>query len=542
MQNTITHRFGEPLTKDNRSGLRPINGCLGAGIVVLACHVSACSHPALQWPGGATPGGPATVAVGTKVATCASVLHRVHQTIANAKTGDAEARRVPGFPYLRTNRFLSHIGQRIGPHASKSAFEAWIDRMRALDAEATRIEIANLPASTLTRLNRSIFGRADSADQLATTTDKCASKLRAVRWASGRQRRQLIKSAVVADNYSGIARAIGLYPLASIPVAKGWEQWKKENLASFNRPIARLPVRGRLVAFGPQSQDHILSPQQVRKIVERSRDPALGIPEPKGRNLRRLFGTFAPVWLIDVKGNYDLIGQPAWTADARSIRIDQSRPTVFTRISHAIVGKEVLLQLNYSIWFPERPSTGPLDLLAGKLDGLIWRVTLATNGRPLLYDSIHACGCYHLLFPTKRLQAGIRYRAPDDIKEVPAVLSGAPQPTSRQRVLLRIASASHYLVGASVISSTSRKYKNRVDYRFVPARTLRSLPLLQGQRRSLFRHDGLVAGTERLERFTLWPTGVQSPGAMRQWGNHAIAFVDRRHFDDPDLIAKLFGR
>jgi hypothetical protein len=35
-----------------------------------------------------------------------------------------------------------------------------------------------------------------------------------------------------------------------------------------------------------------------------------------------------------------------------------------------------------------------------------------------------------------------------------------------------------------------------------------------------------------------WPTGVSSPGAMRERGRQAIAFVGRRHFDDADLMAK----
>ena len=68
---------------------------------------------------------------------------------------------------------------------------------------------------------------------------------------------------------------------------------------------------------------------------------------------------------------------------------------------------------------------------------------------------------------------------------------------------------------------------------------LRSLPADSGHR-SLFGEYGLIAGTERRERFLLWPMGIRSPGAMRQWGRHATAFVGRRHFDDPFLIESLF--
>jgi hypothetical protein len=68
---------------------------------------------------------------------------------------------------------------------------------------------------------------------------------------------------------------------------------------------------------------------------------------------------------------------------------------------------------------------------------------------------------------------------------------------------------------------------------------LRSLPTATGYH-SLFGQAGLIPGSERPERFILWPMGIRSPGAMRQWGHHAIAFVGRRHFDDPWLLQSLF--
>jgi hypothetical protein len=70
--------------------------------------------------------------------------------------------------------------------------------------------------------------------------------------------------------------------------------------------------------------------------------------------------------------------------------------------------------------------------------------------------------------------------------------------------------------------------------------SLRSLPAANGERRSLFAPDGIVAGSERGERWFYWPMGIAEPGAMRQWGRHATAFVGIRHFDDPDIIARYF--
>ena len=70
---------------------------------------------------------------------------------------------------------------------------------------------------------------------------------------------------------------------------------------------------------------------------------------------------------------------------------------------------------------------------------------------------------------------------------------------------------------------------------------LRSIETSQG-RRNLFGVNGIVSGSERGERYLLWPSGIESPGAMRQWGRHATAFVGRRHFDDVDLLDKYYIR
>jgi hypothetical protein len=63
-----------------------------------------------------------------------------------------------------------------------------------------------------------------------------------------------------------------------------------------------------------------------------------------------------------------------------------------------------------------------------------------------------------------------------------------------------------------------------------------------GAKRSLYDEDGIIDASARAERFLLWPYGVNSPGAMRQWGTHAIAFIGKRHFDDPFLIEHLIAK
>ena len=79
------------------------------------------------------------------------------------------------------------------------------------------------------------------------------------------------------------------------------------------------------------------------------------------------------------------------------------------------------------------------------------------------------------------------------------------------------------------------------SYSLKPYNELRSIKTAQGFV-NLFGLNGIVKGSERGERFLLWPSGIRSPGAMRQWGRHATAFVGRRHFDDVDLLDKYYWR
>lgn len=477
---------------------------------------------------------------GDDVRNCAFILRNVRRAVVDEGVGDAEAWRVPGYPYLRTNRFLAYVGQRFQNRPSGSAFTAWVKRLRALDAEALRLEVKNLPAHALARLGHRVFGASLSDVEISRIANACANRLVPVRLIDVKERLALVRAAHVPDSYSDAARFLGFFPLTSIPMRMGWENWKQENLSTFQQPPGDLAIKGQLMSYIASTQKSNLRANEVKKLVERSRDPLLGIPEPQGQDLEALFATFAPIWQVDTTGAHDRIGHPAWHANGKQVTVDDARPAVFRRISHTVIDGQVLLQLNYSVWFKARPESAALDLLAGNLDGVIWRVTIGLDGRPLIYDSIHACGCYHLLFPLARQRHRTAPSSGQDLKERPAILHTAPAWSPGSHTLLRLAARSHYLVNvASVRRAFSGGSTKR--YQMIDARKLRSIPLPNEGRRSLFRHDGIVAGTGRLERFLLWPSGVKNPGAMRQWGNHATAFVDRRHFDDPNLFTIIFG-
>jgi hypothetical protein len=231
---------------------------------------------------------------------------------------------------------------------------------------------------------------------------------------------------------------------------------------------------------------------------------------------------------------FDRFGVPHWPSRSAVVpQVDTGAPAVYRRDAFTLYRGRLLPQRVYTLWFPERPPRGALDVLAGALDGVIVRITLSPDGRvPLLVDTIHACGCWHLFFPAASLR--LRDGAPtrEEWAYTPAPL---PAWAPGERLVVRIASATHHVTGLG--TSTDRAGH---AYALHDEQRLRALPLPEGGSRSLYGPDGLVPGTERAERFLFWPMGIASAGAMRQWGHHATAFVGRRHFDDADLIERRF--
>jgi hypothetical protein len=259
----------------------------------------------------------------------------------------------------------------------------------------------------------------------------------------------------------------------------------------------------------------------------------LGIPNYSPQDKETLFQMYAPVWEVQHQGYYDRIGAPVWSG-RNILDVDTTTPVTYTLISFTRFGNDIFTQLNYIIWFPARPKQGMLDIYGGILDGVNYRVTLNHKGDPILYETMHNCGCYYKAYPTDRLQA----RANIDYAEPPLILESPAVNHSKDMMTVAMDSRTHYVQHLYPLSRALKK-KSQV-YSLVDYGQLRSLPYLKDHRRGMFGQDSLAPGSQRLERFILWPTGVLSPGAMRQSGRHAVAFVGKRHFDDPFFMEKMY--
>ena len=454
---------------------------------------------------------------------CAEWYRELDARVAAAGVRDAQDAAVPGFPYLRVSRLLAAL--RPAAHANDQALHALAERMLALDREARRYEIVNLPAAP--------DASSDGAAAMRRTRD-CGRLLREIDLAKPEMRQALLERAQVPDDYRLASRILGLYWLTRIPFAEGVRRQEEETREAFRRAPAVVQDSGalRYLRYAPEPSEPLTRALAAR-LLARSAENALGIPEPAEDDLKALLAAYAPSFEIEVKGDYDRFGALRWLRGANSPSVDGAQLVVYGHPAWTRYGDRVLLQLVYTLWFPERPAQSDGDLLAGKLDGITWRVTLAPDGEPLAYDAIHPCGCYHQFFPTPRASAR---PAPGGIDEWMFSPKSLPRIGDGERPLVRIASGTHYVEGVAVVRGTD----SLVRYELRPYGELRSLQSYSGGRASAFGADGLVPGTGRAERFVFWPMGIVSAGAMRQWGRHATAFVGRRHFDDADLFEKRF--
>ena len=423
---------------------------------------------------------------------------------ATAAVRDAQYHLLDDFPGLRSDRLLAALGPQA---ASTAARRLWLQRLAANDRQAGAIERGNLSAA------RRPSAAADA--QLEACRQRQVERLAQDPQAFARA----VEAARVPPDYRGWARILGLYPLARPVYRQSIAAWQREAAAQTAPADAagwlsyRPPNAAPATAGGPLRRD------------------ALGLPQPDAAQQAELFARHAPELRIEQRSSADRLGAPLFDHSGRR-HFDGQNPTLYRQLGWSRLGQRWHLQLVYQFWFRERPKAQALDIYAGELDGLLWRVTLDDAGNALLFDAMHPCGCWHALFLPS--DSPLRFRQP----------AGAEQRLARRLALSGSQAATLWLRGgdhALLWVDARRSPWPASRYRLAALDELRQLAHPAG-RRSLYDPRGLVPGSQRAERWLLWPSGVLSPGAMRQWGRHASAFVGQAHFDDPDLLERYLFR
>jgi uncharacterized protein YceK len=77
---------------------------------------------------------------------CQAFFDRLDEWVRKTGVRDASSVSIPGFPYLRTNRFLAALKSTLQDDREK---EAWVRWMQELDLKSRKKEISNLPQTML---------------------------------------------------------------------------------------------------------------------------------------------------------------------------------------------------------------------------------------------------------------------------------------------------------------------------------------------------------------------------------------------------------
>jgi hypothetical protein len=472
---------------------------------------------------------PPTELAQLSVASCREHFNDLDATVDAAGARDGGEAQMENFPYVRVNRFLASFATDFQTEDARVSadFAAWVAELRALDHAARRAEISNLPTAALATLELS------KSDVRARTAD-CAALMMNADMSNAARRATMVAAARISADYSAFKRLLGLYPLTKIPFFRGVESWQRGAALKIQSDAPNTSSENLITRYSSAS---VAQSENIVSTFKNAPRNSMGMPTFSANEWMQLFDAHAPSFEVETASDDDRIGMLQWHDGAAlddAPSVDIARPSVYRRISHTRISGKTYTQLVYSVWFPSRPREQLFDLLSGALDSVIWRVTLDDDGAPLIYDSIHGCGCYHLFFPTPRMQLK---PPPEANIEWAFVPKNAPSIMPPQKIALQIAATSHYIVG---VSTNTNEHAQSKIYQWRDDEELRALPMADGATRSIFQPNGLVAGTERGERFLFWPMGIASPGAMRQWGRHATAFVGIRHFDDADLLDKRF--
>lgn len=449
---------------------------------------------------------------------CRNALHDLDQ-LTRRQVGTLQGERLPGTPWLRSTRLTEHYATQ--PALSDAALQALLTRMSSEAQTALLLESSNLPASILRQ-----WQTTHDIEAITDFVAHCSQQLIAAQLRNPSATRAWLQQLPADNDYSTLARVAGLYPISALLFRNGvlgeqrrltqlWPQLSDAHWTAYT-------PQGAPIANSHETSSHH-NFAAVTHITHRL--DALGLPLLDAAEQQRLLQRHAPVWLLNADSPANIPGQPHWQSD--QLRVDPTAPTIYSYLSVGLFNQQPLLQLNYLAWFSERPAKHAFDLLSGQHDAVLFRVNLDLSGRIIAFDSIHLCGCWYTLFLPEQQP----WHLTRHLYEEPLL---AYRVNSAPQMAIFLQADDHQIVKLA----PATPLMNSRAYQQLPFANLLQLPYNK-HHRAVFDPAGYVAGSERSERWLFWPMGIKNPGALRRPEDHAIQFVGKAYFDDPQLLETL---
>jgi hypothetical protein len=396
-------------------------------------------------------------AVAKMLPECEPRYAEIDARIARAGVTDASYYRIKGFPYLRTDRLMSSFN---GELDNDEALEAWLLQLRDNDQFSRDIELRNLGMET--------------AERTALLLDLrlCAVWLSFLESTDPQRRKAMVEAAQVPEQ----------------PAVSPAPQRTPESTSAGDMRLWRTAIDG-------ETAERLLA--HYEKLPQ---DP-LRRKGMTSDGWQALAAHFAPTWSVAGAGPRAL----RWQDDG--LTLDREQAAVYHLPSFARAGEQLLVQFSYFLWFASADGES--------IDGLIWRVTLDPDGRPLIYDSLRADGGDHRFYLAQSLEP----LRGGDLAQV-----DAGQITGVGPVTVRLDAGTHEVIEVVSAPAPSPSVEAR-SYALLPYEALLTLPRADGSTLSAFDADGRL----------------RQPGsAIRQWGRHATLSSLNAAFDDPHLIESRF--
>ncbi len=434
--------------------------------------------------------------------------------------------KVPGFPYLKTDRFLAELKNHL---TSEPRRTNWVEYLRERDFEVRSSEINALSSEEIKRLleNTKLPG-----PPVHRTVHDFYRRYSEILYEHDKQQQYyvdaLIESVSVADDYSTAMRTFGLYPLAYLPVVYFSDRAFDKIRDWHQRPLDAFENQGELISYNSALPNNHVN---VSNILETADVDSFGLPMLSDQDVTLIARAFAPVILQDTAGDYDRIGTFEWKGSQALINTESA--SVYYYLSYGLIRDQPVIQINYSFWYTEREGKLAPWFEEGTFDGLTIRYSLDRTGNPIMLDIMNNCGCYHFFVPNAEFVESVKK---PDFELDPLVPKWLPDFDTNSPLLFRVNSGWHQVEHIS--SSTVPAHK--VTYQLIPYKNLEALPTDHNQTINLFDNEGIMKGSYRIEPYIFFSMGIPKVGYMRQRGNHPIKMVGREHFDNPLLFNRNF--
>jgi hypothetical protein len=454
------------------------------------------------------------------------LLIELDAVVAQAGVQDASSFIVPGFPYMRTDRFLAAMKERLVGDEQKTL---WVEQMVRLDIEARKKEIKNLPDASLSVLS-SKLGGFSNREALRVRTSAAVAQLFEYDRLQPVFFETLRGAVAVPDEYSTSMRVLGLYPIAAVPITIGTQFAYNKFKKWHQSPLADLKVEGRMTAFVAEGGGYGMAAKSAQLFTTARRN-AFGLPDLSDADLAELVRSYAPIISQDVVAAYDRFGEVFWRDG--TVAIDQRRPVIYYYITTSFINRIPVLQINYTLWYSERSGEKTPSYEKGPLDGLTLRISLDREGQPVMVDIMNNCGCYHFYAPRKERVDKIVSSRNGLYPFVPVWL---PANYPDKPLTLHVNSGWHQVEHLFA----SEAPVDTAVYRLIPYDRLEALPHADGSYESVFTTAGIMKNSTRIEPYIFFSVGIHDIGYMRQRSHHAVKMIGRAHFTDPDIFDGAF--